>query len=301
MAAERLSRPTAEPKVDRTIRLRDGRALAYSEWGDLGGRPVILLHGNPGSRLFCPDEEATKAAGVRLLTIDRPGYGQSDPKPGRTLLSWVDDYLEFAGQLGLPPSPIIGWSGGGRYALAAAFRAPDLVPTIGVAAGRGPLEEVPGALDALSREDRAIVELLGRDPAAARVAIAQDLAWLEGDGWQTMFATGQDLRSWGEADDHVLAQPSALEAMKAMMREAARQGSAGYQGDLAAGWLPWGFSVSDIRLPVWIWWGESDIDTDRHGSDYLAATIPGATLVTYPGEGHLVPINRWADMLAALS
>lgn len=295
-----MTKATAAPRLDRTIQLRDGRQLAYSEWGDLGGRPVVLLHGNPGSRLFCPDEEATKSAGVRLVTIDRPGYGRSDPQPGRTLLSWVDDYVEFVEQLDLPPSPALGWSGGGRYALSAAFRAPDLVPTIGVVAGRGPLDEVPGAIDALPPEDKAIVDLLATDPQAVHVAIARDAAWLEGDGWNTMFATGQDVHSWGEADDRVLAEPSTLEAMKGMMREAARQGSAGYQADVAAGWMPWGFSVAEIRQPVRIWWGESDIDTDRLGSDYLAASIPGATLVTYPGEGHLVPINRWAEMLAAL-
>ncbi len=49
-----------------------------------------------------------------------------------------------------------------------------------------------------------------------------------------------------------------------------------------------------------LWWGESDVDTPRTGLDYLAATIPRATLVTYPGEGHLLPISRWGDLLVAL-
>jgi len=75
-----MAKATAAPKADRTIRLPDGRGLAYSEWGDLAGRPVVLLHGTPGSRLICLDEDATLAAGVRLLTMDRPGYGLSDPR-----------------------------------------------------------------------------------------------------------------------------------------------------------------------------------------------------------------------------
>ena len=101
-----MKKASASPKIDRTIRLRDGRQMAYCEWGDLQGRPVVLLHGMPGSRLFCPDEEATAAAGVRLLTIDRPGYGRSDPRPARTLLDWADDYIELADQLDLSPGPV---------------------------------------------------------------------------------------------------------------------------------------------------------------------------------------------------
>jgi len=54
---------SATPKLDRTMELADGRTLAFSEWGDLGGRPVVLLHGTPGSRLECPDADATEAAG----------------------------------------------------------------------------------------------------------------------------------------------------------------------------------------------------------------------------------------------
>jgi hypothetical protein len=64
---------TARPRADATIMLADGRILAYCEWGDPTGLPVLLMHGAPGSRLLCPDEDATAAAGVRLLTVDRPG------------------------------------------------------------------------------------------------------------------------------------------------------------------------------------------------------------------------------------
>jgi pimeloyl-ACP methyl ester carboxylesterase len=269
--------------------------MAYAEWGDLDGRPVILLHGNPGSRLFCPDEEATRAAGVRLITMDRPGFGRSDPRPGAALLDWPDDYLELAGQLDLPPSPVIGWSSGGRFALALGFRAPDLVSVVGVAAGRGPIDEVPGALDALSLGDQAIVALLADDRAAGMEAIAKDGAWLEGDVWETMFD-----ESFGEADDRVLADPTTLTALKAMVREGVRQGSAGDQTDSLAAWTPWGFSANDIRQPVHLWWGEADLDTPRTGLDYLAATIPHASLVTYPGEGHFLPISRWGELLAAV-
>src|SRR5699024_1947321 len=62
--------------------LPDGRRLAYSEQGDPAGRPLLLLHGTPGSRLQRhPDGELARRAGVRLVTVDRPGFGLSDPAP----------------------------------------------------------------------------------------------------------------------------------------------------------------------------------------------------------------------------
>ena len=58
------------PRLDSAITLADGRQLAYAEWGDReASRWSSTIHGMPASRLFCPDEESTIAAGVRLITI----------------------------------------------------------------------------------------------------------------------------------------------------------------------------------------------------------------------------------------
>ena len=67
------------PLADEVLRLADGRQLAWAEWGDPRGSPVVFLHPSPGSRMLCPDVHATARAGVRLITVDRPGYGGSDP------------------------------------------------------------------------------------------------------------------------------------------------------------------------------------------------------------------------------
>lgn len=287
-----MTKATAAPKVDRRIHLQDGRELAYSEWGDLEGRPVVLLHGMPASRLLCPDEDATKEAGVRLVTMDRPGYGRSDPRSGRTLLGWPEDFIELAGQLDLPPCPVVGWSSGGPYALALGYRAPTLVTTIGLAASNGPIEHVPAGY---TPQERAIANLLVSDRAAGLAAISERSAWFAGDGWAAMFA-----ETWGEADDRVLAEPTTLAAMNALTREGARQGSTGYAADMAAELAPWGFATADIRQPVHVWCGGSDLVANRAQTDYLAESIPGANLVTYAGEGHLIPLSHWSEMLAAL-
>ena len=289
---------TATPKLDRTIELRDGRTLAYSEWGDLRGRPVIHHGGRPGSRLLCPDEQATDAAGVRLITIDRPGYGLSDPRLHRTYRDWVQDYVEFAERLDLPACPVMGWSGGGPYALASAVYAPGRVTSVGLAAIETPLDDDPGGWDQVDPEFRTLIESLRRDPEAAMAGIRQRYQWYA-DGWESWVASLSTDPT--DPDFPVNSRPDVKEAMTACFREAARQGSTGLIEDAVAVLRPWGFALADVVQPVHIWWGEADPVNAVRTGHWLATAFPRATLVTYPGEGHMAPVSHWGEMLAALT
>ena len=286
-----MARVTAVPSSDHVVTLCHGRSLACAEWGDPAGRPVVLFLGTPGSRLLCPDADATESLGVRLITLDRPGYGRSDPDPDFSLLSWADDYAAFHGLLGLPPCPLVGWSGGGPYALACAVLAPALVTSIGLAASRAPLDEFPGAW---SEEDRSLGDLLRQDRAAGIDAIVRHVQWWTEDPG-SVFRDG-----WEGPDDALLAQPGVRDTMIEWTREGARQGSVGYVADLIAKFDPSDFSASDITQDVGVWVGEADAPWAHAAAAYLAATIPRATLVTYQGTGHLLAIPHWAEMLTWL-
>ena len=171
---------TARSRVDQTITLADGRTVAYCEWGDPSGHPVVLLHGGPGSRLLCPDEDATAAAGVRLLTVDRPGYGGSDARPDPSLPGWADDLQTLADRLGLERFAVVGYSAGGGYALACAATMPGRVSAVGLACCEGPYDEVPGALEqGMTPEERTLFELIRRDPSSARPAVADHVRWYQ--------------------------------------------------------------------------------------------------------------------------
>jgi pimeloyl-ACP methyl ester carboxylesterase len=109
------------PRVDDRIALPDGRLLAYAEFGDPDGRPVLFLHGTPGYRLniWATDAEL-RSAGVRLVAPDRPGVGRSTPQPDRRLLDWADDIHHLADTLGLERFALVGFSNGGPHAAACA-------------------------------------------------------------------------------------------------------------------------------------------------------------------------------------
>src|SRR5258705_11547688 len=116
------------------ITLRDGRALAYAQYGAPDGRPIIHCHGTPSSRvegdlLFSGNIAAE--VGVRIIVPDRPGMGRSDFQAGRSLLDWPNDVLELATALELDTFAVLGSSGGGPYAAACGIRIPARVRGVG--------------------------------------------------------------------------------------------------------------------------------------------------------------------------
>jgi pimeloyl-ACP methyl ester carboxylesterase len=112
--------PGLKPTSDHTLSLADGRRVAWAEWGVRQGEPVVFLHRNPGSRLLDPDSTATAAAGVRLITIDRPGYGRTDPLAAPKRSAVAADVAAVVRHIGLDDVAVMGWSGGGVFALDAA-------------------------------------------------------------------------------------------------------------------------------------------------------------------------------------
>jgi pimeloyl-ACP methyl ester carboxylesterase len=144
------------------VLLSDGGRLAYTEWGDPAGRPVLEFRGLPSSRRGdALDLAALTRAGVRRITVDRPGVGFSDPQPGRTMLDWPNNVRAVADTLGLKSFAVLGTSGGGPYAAACAFALPDRVNRAVIVSGLGPLDR-PGALDGVNRGEAATMILARR-------------------------------------------------------------------------------------------------------------------------------------------
>src|SRR5919106_1980341 len=120
------SQPTAIPEhVEHRIGTADGRVLAVAEWGDPDGIPLVALHGTPGGRIiYWADPTIYARHGLRRITIDRPGYGDSTRLPGRSVADIVPDVVTITEQLGIGAFAVTGGSGGGPHALALAALLP---------------------------------------------------------------------------------------------------------------------------------------------------------------------------------
>lgn len=128
------------PLLDERITLNDGRVLSYAEFGDPSGHPVIAFHGFPGCRLeLWPHHPLLYHLGVRLITPDRPGAGNSTPQPERRLLDYPTDIIQLADHLQLGKVGLLGISGGAPYAVACAYALPaERISMVGLMAPAAP-------------------------------------------------------------------------------------------------------------------------------------------------------------------
>jgi pimeloyl-ACP methyl ester carboxylesterase len=280
-----------------TFSLRDGRRLGYAEYGAPDGEPGFYFHGHPGSRLE-PTLAAGAAAeaGIRVVALDRPGYGLSDFQPGRRILDWPRDVAEAADLLGWERFSVLGSSGGGPYALACAHELPERVIRAGVVSGVGPYD-APGATEGMRRQNRIGFQLGARFPPLASLIMWSMARQVRRRPERTLDAIA---RAMSGVDAEIARRPEVRESLGAVIAEAFRQGSRGATLDVVLLGSPWGFRLDAIKPPVLLWQGEADTLVPPAMGRHLAATIPDCRATFYPAEGHLL-LDRMPEILRAFA
>ena len=262
-----------------TFELADGRRLGWAEYGDPAGAPIVFLHGTPGSRLFRP---SSGLAGVRLITIDRPGYGESSPARQPMLLGVADAVGALTASFGIDSFGVVGFSGGTPYALACGVRLGRRVGAIAVAGMTGPDRE----LGTVHGRERLLAMALRHLPGVGAWYVrraAADYAEDPVKHHRALLAAGND--------PHLTADESSN-------WEAARQGSAGLVGDwLATDVHRWRFRLADVAQPVLIWAGRGDPGRAVPDAALMAARLPRATVVIAEDAGHTPSPWHWQHIL----
>lgn len=283
--------------------MSDGRRLAYTEWGLPDGKPVLYFHGTPGSRLWCPDEKATSAAGVRLIMPDRPGIGRSDPLEGRTLADWPKDVEALAEALGISSFAVVGVSAGGSPAAACAALIPGRLRGVALVSSSGLAKynwgERPEAVEEWSPEVRAEFDLAEKDPAAAANLAAEHFAD-EVNPLEKYPDTIREELEVAEGDRWFFDDASRTAIFDAYIRETWRQGLDAIKWELIKVFLPWGFRLADISIPVSIWHGNQDPWVTQEHIDFQASTIPKCSVLIWPDCGHLGFVKHWDEILEAV-
>ncbi len=282
---------------DDTLTLKDGRRLAFRHWGEASGPVVMAMHGSPGSRVWWPGEDHTTKAGVHLVTVDRPGCGESDPMPGRPVIGWADDVAELATALDAERFGVIGWSGGAPFAAGVAAAIPDrltgvcLVSSASLACGLDDPE-----LDDDDRHILDLVERYGSREATLRYA-EEDQPWAAQVRQDpASLITPSEL---GPGDAWLLEDPRAVAGFEESVVEAVRQGAIGAASDWVAHVTPWGFSLRDIKIPVRLWHGEQDLGRPVEEAQAVADMIGLGSLTVWPDVGHFGILKNWSAVLEA--
>jgi pimeloyl-ACP methyl ester carboxylesterase len=273
---------------DETIQLHDGRALGYAEYGNSTGKILFYFHGHPGSRFearFLTD--AARKADIRLIGVDRPGMGLSTYNARRSLLDWAEDVVELADSIRVDRFSIVGFSGGGPYALACAYKIPDRLISCGIVSGVG---HTSLFLSFLSRWlpwlILPVTKRFFRDEEHAKKLLIRAS------------------RRWVEPDKKALSVLGVAEIMAASLVEAVKQGTKGaaYDGTLI-GSRNWGFKLEDIALSnLFLWHGEQDTQIPVTAVGTLAERLMTCKTTYYPNEGHIsLIVNRGKDIIDALN
>ena len=287
---------TGSPPPLRILTLPDGRRVACAEYGDPGGLPVLALHGTPGSRLmFALADRAARERGVRLIAPERPGYGLSDYRHSESLAQIAEDLSAVADLYEVDRFAVIGVSGGGPYAVAAAAAMPDRISLLALVA---PIGEVADVQLRLSRFQRLLFRRLARRPWASRLFFGR---------LRLMVFRSPDtayrwlMRRVRAADRELLARSGVRISLQAAMGEGLRPGVEGVAQDLRLCCSPWRLRFADIDVPAIIWQGSDDPVVPPEAAYALARALPNCRLDVIPAAGHYWVFSRFGLILDAVA
>jgi len=273
------------------------RALAVETSGAPDGFPVFLLHGMPGSRVGPkPRSIVLYRWGLRLICYDRPGYGRSDPHPGRTVRDAADDVIAIADDLGVDRFAVVGRSGGGPHALACMAEHPDRVSHGAVMVSLAPSDagdlDWPGGMNDYNRLGYAAVE-------HDQDGLLNDIMKLAEEVRRDPSALIHRLEAGMCAADHrVVGDPVLRRLLVDAYREAMRQGPDGWVDDVVALGGPWGFDPAAIRAPLRLWHGADDSFSPLNHARWLAGRIPHADVHIDKDLGHFSAVEVLPRILA---
>ncbi|NER51909.1 MAG: alpha/beta hydrolase [Symploca sp. SIO1A3] len=308
----RSSNPLAPTQIPapEVFTLGDGRRLTYQHIGDPQGQPVFFFHGSPGSRL---EILSAQAAAIEhhwhIIAPDRPGMGQSDFKPGYTLLDYTDDIRELADSLGFDTFGVMGHSGGGVTVLSCAYVLPERLNFALDLGGWAPVivPELKTQMTALDRffAERCVPQqssnqqnttpLLFQFPftllgLAAKVLPPVTFIHLL---YQSQYLCDEDYK--------ILSAPESANALVQTVRESFHQGSEGPAYDALLRYQDWGFDLAEIEFPIQIFHGTDDISAPYSFAAYKHRHLPNSKLHAYPQEGHFFLWSHWDDIMAIAS
>ena len=288
-----------KPRAEGRFYLPTGRRLGFAEFGDPSGEPVLWFHGTPGGRRQFPllGRRAAEKLGLRVVAVERPGSGLSDPHPYESMADWATDVAHVADSLGAQRLGIVGLSGGGPYALACAAVPPLSGRVAAVAVLGGVVPSVgqdaiaTGAID-LARRFAPVLGGLRRPLAHAVSALLLPIVPL------SHYACQAFARTMPEGDRKVLRDPE-IEGM--FVDDLVLLAKGRFQAivdDARLFGRDWGFRLADVKAPVRWWHGDADHIVPLSDAQSAIALLPNAELVLRRQESHLGGFATADEVLA---
>ncbi|MEL7352736.1 MAG: alpha/beta hydrolase [Cyanobacteria bacterium P01_A01_bin.116] len=282
-------------KSTNLLTLPGDRRLAYADYGDPNGHPVLYFHGGGTSRLepLLLGDDVFVRLGLRLIAPDRPGIGRSEFQPNRGFSDWTKDVTCLADALELNKFSVLGVSSGGGYVAACAAKIPNRLRSAMIVSGAWEFTTA----DLLEHKRWGLI-LIRYLPWLYRASMKLTQRSLNSPTDKLLKTLKKTLPA---ADYAVLKSPGRIEKSCEALNEGLRSGTRGTAYDLQLYFREWDFSLDEIRMPLTLFYGEEDKNVPLELVKRTAATLPTAQLVMYPNEGHIsVVVNQIDEIAKAL-
>jgi pimeloyl-ACP methyl ester carboxylesterase len=283
---------------DGRLRRPDGRVIAWTECGLATGFPILRIPGTPGSRIpIRPDAVPWTSRGLRMITVERPGFGASTRLPDHGFMEHADDLAALLDHLGIEAVAAIAGSGGAPYLLALMAAHHKRVLAASVVMGMAPVtaEEIDGLIPLNASFLRFV-----RDGDVRRL---RDLL---NDARDAMLSdpVARLLNSTSSAppsDREVVADPAFQQAYERSTVEALRQGVDGWVDEC----LAIGGSWSDVRpeaiaTRITWWHAKHDRNAPLTAAQRLVGRLASAELRVWTEGGHFIAFHKEGELLDEL-
>lgn len=288
-----------EPVRGELVPLEKGGHIAFDEYGDPNGRPVLFCHGWPSSRSMAElTDDAARRLGIRIISPDRPGISGASFAPARTLLDWPQTLGALIEKLSLGKFHVLGVSGGAPYAYASAWAFPDRVQAVAIVSGAPPIAELRDHAGLLRLYrwmlalHRTRPELLRKLFRVARPFAAMRMSLRARPFLRLMLQ---------KLDAEALRDSRAFNACFESSRRAWHASVEGVIADAEIYAKPWGFSLEEICAPVRIWHGTKDRTFSYTLAEELATRFQYCSLRIVENAGHYsLPIRHIEQILEDL-
>ena len=282
----------------RLITLADGRTLGFDDFGDPEGTPVLFFHGFGSSRVVRhPDDEIATELGARVIAVDRPGIGLSERQSDRRITDFPRDIEELLDILGIERCSIIGWSGGGPYALACGWQMPERHSVLGLISSPAPIGGASAGSGYIWRRHRVMSRAADHAPWIVALAMWN---WSRAQKANPEKQLDGAIAGMVDADREILGDPDLRAVMIANADEMYRQGNGGIYDEALCMARPWGFPIEGVSVPVRIWHGAQDQAVPVGMGKFIERTVPSAVATYYRGEGHHFVYDRWREILGEI-
>ncbi|UPW17182.1 alpha/beta fold hydrolase [Agarivorans sp. TSD2052] len=279
--------------------LADQRVLCYQEYGDPKGKALVYCHSILGCRLenFFDQIDIAKQLGLRLISVDRPGFGGSDYCEGYSFLKWAEDLNALLTHLNLDKVELVGYATGGVYAACCAATIPEKISHLTIISS-GDALTFDSDYQATAKLYRMHMKLARDFPSMHRLFTNILDKGLHKDPNKLFKVLARDLEG---TDVELFESPQFKDKFGRYLKESKTQGGNAFSDEVRQVMAPWGFNIEDVKLSTQLFHGEQDKHIPLVLAERFVERAANASITVYPDQGHYMIYRQWPNILEAIA